>query len=168
MSSAIFAGKLIRPRTNILRIAPNRTTYSRKLTDVSSDKLAQGLKMALIFKCYFLQKAHNTEQAPFTKVFPSGAHLTAESTEAMCLAQRQNTLMQPVFEPSASVSRSPYPIHMTNMPDILTRQRVKRCTFGLNNYTLTTCSLYIQLYDNYILMTDHLQQLRRSFLLTLI
>ena len=34
-------------------------------------------------KCYFLRRAHSTEQTPATMVLPSGAHLSAESTEAM-------------------------------------------------------------------------------------
>ena len=48
----------------------------------------------LILKYHFLQRAHSTEQAPLTRVFPSGTHLSAESTEAMwieCLAQGHNT-----------------------------------------------------------------------------
>ena len=38
---------------------------------------------ALIFKYYFLRKAHSNEQTPFTAVFPSATHFSAESTEAM-------------------------------------------------------------------------------------
>ena len=33
------------------------------------------IKNVLIFKCYFLRRAHSTEQAPFTRVFPPGTHL---------------------------------------------------------------------------------------------
>ena len=44
----------------------------------------------LILKFYFLWKAHGIEQIPFTRVFPSGTHLSVESTDAKrikCLAQ---------------------------------------------------------------------------------
>ena len=63
----------------------------------------------------FPTKAHSTEQTPFTKVFPSGTHLTPESTEAMqikCLVQRLNILMQSV---SISLSRNRHHTDMTNM-----------------------------------------------------
>ena len=35
--------------------------------------------MVLTFKCNFLRRANSTEQTRFTRVFPSGTHLTAES-----------------------------------------------------------------------------------------
>ena len=41
------------------------------------------IKKKIRFKCYFLRKAHSTEQTPFNRVFKFGAHFTAESTEAM-------------------------------------------------------------------------------------
>ena len=56
------------------------------------------MKIALIFKCYFLRTAHSIEKSPFMMVFPSGTHFLAESTEAMrigCLAQGYIMLMQP-------------------------------------------------------------------------
>ena len=53
-------------------------------------------KGALIFRCYFLWRAHATEQTPFMRMFLTGTHLTAELTEAMqikCLPQGHNILM---------------------------------------------------------------------------
>ena len=67
------------------------------------------IKYSLIFKCYFLRRAHGTKQTPFMMVFPSGTHLSAELTEAMqikCLAQGHNALMQPRIELSIAVSRN--------------------------------------------------------------
>ena len=55
---------------------------------------------ALLFKCYFFQKANGTEQIHLTREFPSGTHFTAESTEAMhlkCIAQGHNIMMQTEF-----------------------------------------------------------------------
>ena len=75
-------------------------------------------KKALIFKYYFLRRAHSSEQILFTRVFPSVTHFLDESTEAMrfkCLAQGYNILMQPVFEQSIAVSRNRHLTHMTNM-----------------------------------------------------
>ena len=72
---------------------------------------------ALIFKCYFLRRAHSTEQTPLMMVFTSFAHFTTESTEAMqikCLAQGHNILMKPEFEPPIAVSRNQHLNHMTN------------------------------------------------------
>ena len=51
-------------------------------------------------------------------VFPSGTHLTAESTEETwikCLAQGHNILMQPGFELLIVISRNCHLPHMTNM-----------------------------------------------------
>ena len=51
------------------------------------------LKNTVILMCYFLLKAHSTEKTPVTRVFPTGTHFTAESTEAMlikCLGQGYN------------------------------------------------------------------------------
>ena len=59
-------------------------------------------KKSLIFNCYFLWKAHSTDQTTITRVSSSGTHFTAESTEAMRIkrnAHRHNILMQPRFEP---------------------------------------------------------------------
>ena len=50
--------------------------------------------LALIVKCYFLRRAHSTEQTPATMVLPSGTHFSAESTEAMrikCRSLYQDT-----------------------------------------------------------------------------
>ena len=61
-------------------------------------KYVSKYKNMLIFRCYFPRKAHSTEQIPFMRVFPSGTHHTAETTEAMrikCLAQGHITLMLP-------------------------------------------------------------------------
>ena len=74
-----------------------------------------------------------TEQSPYTRVFQSDAHLSAESTQAMrtkCLAQGRGTLMRPgcgtlirpgrgtLMRPGCelliSVSRNRHPAHMTN------------------------------------------------------
>ena len=60
-----------------LNTRPVRITAS-VINSKSSD-----IEYSLIFKCYFLRKAHGTEQAPFTRVFPSGTHLPAEFTKAM-------------------------------------------------------------------------------------
>ena len=65
------------------------------------------LKNVLIFKCYFLRKSHNTEQAVSMMLFPSGSHFTANSTEAMqieCPAEELSILVQPDFKPSINVS----------------------------------------------------------------
>ena len=72
----------------------------------------------MIYKCFLLRKAHSTEQTPFTKVFPSSTHFTAEATEAVrikCLAQEYNILIQPGLEPSMSISRNRDLTNMTNM-----------------------------------------------------
>ena len=61
------------------------------------------IKNALIFKCYFLRRAHCAEQTPITRVFPSGTHFAAAPTDAMrikCLAKGHNILMQPIIEKS--------------------------------------------------------------------
>ena len=71
----------------------------------------------LMFKCYFLRKAHCTEQTIFMSIFPSGNHLSAESTEAMwikCLAQG-HMLMQPRVETLIAVSRIQHLTLMTNI-----------------------------------------------------
>ena len=62
---------------------------------------------ALIFPRYFPQSLHITQQIRFTKVFPSAANFSADSTVAMrirCLVQVHNLLIQPGFEQSISVS----------------------------------------------------------------
>ena len=49
-----------------------------------------------IYKRYFHQRAHSTEQSHFTTVFSSGTHFTDESTETMqikCLAYGHDILM---------------------------------------------------------------------------
>ena len=74
---------------------------------------------ALRLKFYFLRKALSTEQIPFTKMFPSGAHFTAESTEAMrikFLAQGHSILMQSEFEQSIAISKNR---HLTETINIL-------------------------------------------------
>ena len=46
---------------------------------------------------YFHRRAHSTEQTPFTRVFQSDNHVTAESPEAMRirrLAQGHNKFLQ--------------------------------------------------------------------------
>ena len=48
-------------------------------------------------QCYFLQKAHSTEQSPIMVMCQPGTHFTAESTDAMrtkCLVHGHNILMQ--------------------------------------------------------------------------
>ena len=73
---------------------------------------------ALIFMCYFLRKAHSTEQTPFTRMSPSGSHWSDELTEAMrikCRARRHKNWYSFRFEPSNSVSRNRRLIHATNM-----------------------------------------------------
>ena len=45
------------------------------------------LKNTLTSKCYFLRRAHSTEQTSFMRAFPSGTHFTAESTEAAQLSR---------------------------------------------------------------------------------
>ena len=75
-------------------------------------------QFASIFKCYFLRKAHSSEETTFTRVTLSGTHFSADSTEAIrikCLAQGRNILMQSGFEPSIAVSRNRQLSHMTNM-----------------------------------------------------
>ena len=72
----------------------------------------------IIFYCYFLRRAHGTEQAPFTWLFPPGTHFTAVLTDEMrinCLAQLLNILMQPRFDPLISVSTDGHHVCMTNM-----------------------------------------------------
>ena len=56
----------------------------------------------------------------FKKVLLSGTHLSAESTEEMCikcLAQELNILMHPEFEPSIAISRNRHLTHMTKKMD---------------------------------------------------
>ena len=73
-------------------------------------------KSALTFMCYFLQKAHSTEQTQFTRVFQTDTYVTAELTEAMrmkqcnavscsmrCLAQGHNMLMKQCTAVSCSM-----------------------------------------------------------------
>ena len=75
-------------------------------------------KNALIAKCYLILKVHSTEQTAFWKVFPSGTHFTAESTEVIrikCLAQGHDIQMLPGFEPSIAMSRNGYLTNMTNI-----------------------------------------------------
>ena len=46
-------------------------------------------KNVLIFRCYFLRRAHSIVQTQFMRVLPSGTRFPTESTEAMlimCLA----------------------------------------------------------------------------------
>ena len=53
--------------------------------------------------CYFIRKVNSTNQSPFTRVFSSDTHFTAESSEAMwikCLANGCNILVQSGFESS--------------------------------------------------------------------
>ena len=74
-------------------------------------------KKSGIFKCYS-SKNLIALITPFTRLPSSGAHFTAELTEAMwikCLAQGNNILMA-VFEPSTSVSRNRHSNHTNNMP----------------------------------------------------
>ena len=76
------------------------------------------IKNALNFRCFFLRRAHSTEQTPFTRVYPPGTHFTVESTDAMrikCLPQGLNILMLPGFEPSIAVSIDRHLAHVTNM-----------------------------------------------------
>ena len=79
-------------------------------------------KNALICQCYLLGKAHSKEQTPLTRVFASGTHITAKSTEATrikCLTQGHSILMQREFEPSMAVSRNRQLTHMTHMTYML-------------------------------------------------
>ena len=72
----------------------------------------RNVKKSVIFKYYFLRKAHGTEHQL------SGTHFTDEYTEAMrirCLAQGHNILMLSWFEPSTSVSRNRHPNQITIM-----------------------------------------------------
>ena len=72
------------------------------------------IKNALIFKFYFLQKDHSTEQTPVMRMFPSDIHFSAELTEAMvikCHAHGHSMPAQPVF----AVTRNQHLTHMTNM-----------------------------------------------------
>ena len=74
--------------------------------------------IAMIFKCYSLRKAHSTEKARFTRVYPSGIYIISDSTETMRikgLAHGRHMLMRSRFEPSIAVSRNRYLTHMTNM-----------------------------------------------------
>ena len=76
------------------------------------------LKNALTSKCYFLRNTHRTEQTSFTRVFPSGIHFTAESTEAMQikrLAQGNSISMLPGFQPAIAVSRNRHFTNITSM-----------------------------------------------------
>ena len=67
------------------------------------------VSIALMFQCCFLQRARNTEQTACPRVFLTGAHYSAESTEARqikCLALGHDILMQPRIGPSISVYRN--------------------------------------------------------------
>ena len=69
--------------------------------------------------CYFLRRAHSTEQTPFTRVFPSGTHYSVETTKTTqikCLPQGHNILMQQRIEPSISVFRNRLLAIVTNLP----------------------------------------------------
>ena len=72
----------------------------------------------LIFKQYFVRRAHSTDQTPNTWVFPSGTHWTAESTETMWanILIAEPTMMQPRVEPSICISRNRLFALMVNMP----------------------------------------------------
>ena len=72
----------------------------------------------LVVKYYFLHKADSLEKTPLTRMFPTGAPFTAESTERVqinYLSQGHNLLMQSGFEPSISLSRNRHLNHMANM-----------------------------------------------------
>ena len=72
----------------------------------------------LIITCYFLLKPHSDKQTLITRVFPSGTHFIAVSTDALrikYIAQGYNILIQSGFEQSTYVSSNRYLTHMTNM-----------------------------------------------------
>ena len=54
----------------------SRIFFKQTLTDYM-------MKNALILKCYFFLKTHRAQKKTFKRVFPSGTHFSAESTEAM-------------------------------------------------------------------------------------
>ena len=72
----------------------------------------------LIFYCYFLRRAHSSEQTPLTREFPSGTHLSAEnkppSPGSSCLVlishQRTTPLHQgvPVWYSSLIREQTPF------------------------------------------------------------
>ena len=72
----------------------------------------------MIFKCYFLQRAHSTKKTPFKRVFPSDTHFTAKSAKALrkqCLAQGHYIPMQPGCESTIAVSGNRHLTCMANM-----------------------------------------------------
>ena len=77
------------------------------------------IKNCVDLKCYVSCKAHSTEQAPFTRMFPYDTHLSAESTEAMRIkshTEGHNILMHPAFEPLVAVSRNRHLAYLTTIP----------------------------------------------------
>ena len=70
------------PRHSFLRNSFHRLPFTPM--HMQSSHLEQFYDLyASISKYYFLRKAHSTEQTLFTRMFPSGTHFLAESTETM-------------------------------------------------------------------------------------
>ena len=76
---------------------------------------------ALIFMYYSILRAHCIKQAPFTREYQSGTHLSVDLFESMrnkCLAHGLKITLQPGFKPSITISRNRHLTHVTSMPSI--------------------------------------------------